>query len=49
MKNKTQQISNGNGHIITNDMPFVNLDSPHIKEQVQKVNEILKKIKTPFI
>ena len=49
MKNKTQQLSNKNRHIITNDMPFVNLESPHLKMQVQKMNEILKKVKTSII
>ena len=47
MKNKEQILSiDRTKHIITSDMPFVNLDSPYVKEQIEKMNQILKKMKS---
>ena len=44
MKNNLS-ISNQPKHIITTEMPYINLDSPHVKEQIEKGNRIIKKIK----
>jgi nicotinic acid mononucleotide adenylyltransferase len=32
-------------HIVTTEMPYINFDSPHVKEQIAKGNQIIKKIK----
>ncbi len=44
MKNNSLS-SEGIKHIITTEMPYINLDSPHVKEQIEKGNRIIKKIK----
>jgi nicotinic acid mononucleotide adenylyltransferase len=44
MKNNPSN-SNETKHIITTEMPYINLDSPHVKEQIEKGNRIIKKIK----
>ncbi len=44
-KTNSHSISNVN-HAVTNDLPYINLNSPQIKEQVEKMNEILKKVKS---
>ena len=47
MKNKNQILSiDRTKHIVTTDMPFVNFDSPYVKEQIEKMNQILKKMKS---
>ena len=32
-------------HIVTTEMPYINFDSPNVKEQIEKGNRIIKKIK----
>jgi nicotinic acid mononucleotide adenylyltransferase len=44
MKNNPS-INSQTKHIITTEMPYINLDSPHVKEQIEKGNRIIKKIK----
>jgi hypothetical protein len=33
---------------ISDNLPYFNLDSPHIKEEVARLNKILKNIKIPI-
>ncbi len=34
--------------IVSNDLPYVNLESPQIKEQMEKLSTILKNLKQPL-
>lgn len=34
--------------VVSNDLPHVNLESPQIKEQVEKLSKILKNLKQPL-
>ena len=45
MKNNPSNSSQTK-HIVTTEIPYINLDSPHVKEQIEKGNRIIKKIKS---
>ncbi len=34
--------------VVSNDLPYVNLESPQIKEQIEKLSAIIKNLKHPL-
>ena len=44
---KKQKIDTSN-FTVSNDLPYVNLESPQIKEQIEKLSVILKNLKQPL-
>lgn len=47
-KTKIKNTIDTSRFVVASDLPYVNLESPQIKEQVEKLSKILKNLKQPL-